>query len=705
MSKITKDFRVAALRNGIVVRPRKDYETPQNIRFAAVIEMANLGFQIAPESLEGMSTSALNQMIADARNVIGADRNMRPVYPGFPQQVESLDTLTLIVEQLLHYWTGGQFFPDYPDVAREGLPLEDMGRADRKVTTAVAGDAARTLISQLVTRGVALSDDERNLVTEAVQLSHLNADDVSLILSSAHNGENMQTLVGAVHRVSKISADDLVTSAVAYVKNVDQMLRVVLTVASTPVPGREVDYKPAVFMLSDKDATAVKMKTLSRPARKAILAVLGAKTQGFRADALMARQTLWRRVMRMVHPFSMREARDGSVRRALDIIHSNIEYRTLNSLVEQGMADGDVKTVVSLLAEHQPGNLLRRLVAILRLVKKQDQASLLAEAVEEVGANSAITTLISSYNGVISANDDHARLTRVTGQTNTMRVNNAPKVQDEHLKKVAQSVLDALSTRLARVNAPEGVVGTRSTQNVPLVRRDLATTDRVMDRGQALTPVGEGDTVRLFSHWINQSGESGYIDVGAVVLGEDFETLSTSTWNSWNDSRDWSTYSGDTLVRPGRDAVEYVDVNMKALKENYPKARWVAMTLQSWSGISFSDVDMIAGTMLRSKPDSGEPFDARTVTTAFRPTTSALQAVPLAVNLKTGEMLWLDSSSGSTERGVSAASDEAVGSVVYDEIARPRLTMGELATLWAQAHSAETSDDDVDRDAVLALLD
>src|SRR5699024_10642558 len=172
------------------------------------------------------------------------------------------------------------------------------------------------------------------------------------------------------------------------------------------------------------------------------------------------RQTLWRRVMRMVHPFSMREARDGSVRRALDIIHSNIEYRTLNSLVEQGMADGDVKTVVSLLAEHQPGNLLRRLVAILRLVKKQDQASLLAEAVEEVGSNSAITTLISSYNGVLSANDEHARLSRVAVQTITMRVSKASKAQDKHLKQVAQAVLDALATRLSGVNAFEGVVGT-----------------------------------------------------------------------------------------------------------------------------------------------------------------------------------------------------------------------------------------------------
>src|SRR5699024_4878631 len=115
--------------------------------------------------------------------------------------------------------------------------------------------------------------------------------------------------------------------------------------------------------------------------------------------------------------------------------------------------------------------------------------------------------------------------------------------------------------------------------------------------------------------------------------------------------------------------------------------------------------DMIAGTMLRSKPDSGEPFDARTVTTAFTPTTSALQSVPLAVDLKTGKMLWLDSSSGSTDECVSAADDTSVGSVVYDEVARPRLKMGELATLWAQAHNVDTSDDVVDRDAVLALLD
>src|SRR5699024_2441776 len=149
----------------------------------------------------------------------------------------------------------------------------------------------------------------------------------------------------------------------------------------------------------------------------------------------------------------------------------------------------------------------------------------------------------------------------------------------------AQAVLDALSTRLSRADAPEGIVGTRSDQNVPLVRRDLATTDRVMDRGQALTPVGKGDTVRLFSHWVNTSEKTGYSVVGVVVLGEYVECLSSSSCNSWGNDCGWSTSSGDTRLCRCEAGVDYIDDTMKAWKTEHPKARWVAMTLQSWSGI------------------------------------------------------------------------------------------------------------------------
>ena len=159
------------------------------------------------------------------------------------------------------------------------------------------------------------------------------------------------------------------------------------------------------------------------------------------------------------------------------------------------------------------------------------------------------------------------------------------------------------------------------------------------------------------------------------------------------------------MVYPGDSAVEFFDINLKAVRRLYPSAKWAVMTVQSWSGIPLSKVDMVAGTMFRSDADKGENFDARTVTSAFSPTTDAYQALPLAVDLGTGEMVWLDTSSGSTATGVSAAADNAIGPVVRDELSRPRMMMGELAQRWAAVHGVETADSPVDRDAVLALLD
>jgi hypothetical protein len=151
--------------------------------------------------------------------------------------------------------------------------------------------------------------------------------------------------------------------------------------------------------------------------------------------------------------------------------------------------------------------------------------------------------------------------------------------------------------------------------------------------------------------------------------------------------------------------VEFFDINLDAVCKQFPSAKLAVMTVQSYSGIPLSKVDMVAGTMLRSNANKGGSFDARTVTSAFAPTTDALQALPLAFDLDTNEMVWLDASSGSVQTGVSAAQDYAIGPVVRDELSRPRLTMGELAALWADAHGVKTVDSAVDRDAVLALLD
>lgn len=433
------------------------------------------------------------------------------------------------------------------------------------------------------------------------------------------------------------------------------------------------------------------------------MARLGELTEGYKADSLVTRQDLWRGVMRAVHPYDLKLTE--AEKRAVDIVHSNIEYRTLNSLVEEAMATGDVKAAVKLMKAHKPGELLRRLVALLRLTTTKAEAEALAKAVRKVGAKSTLTTLISAYNGAISANDDAARVNRVAGLNNAMLDrSNVVKVKEKHLKLVLGSLMEAMTELLKGKAAPTGVVGITSDQAVSLVKRDAATTDRTMARGEELTPAGEGDVVRIFSHWNNNQDYSGYMDVAATVLDEQFQALAGCGWNSWGSSRDWATYSGDKLVYPGDQAAEFVDVDLPALRKALPNAAWVAMSINSYSGWAMNKVDIIAGAMLRSDADKGATFDARSVVSAFKPTTESTQSVPLAVNVKTGQLFWLDSSNGSTGSCESAATDGTIGAIVYDELVRPRLTYGELALLWAMAHGADTVDGEVDREVLNGLM-
>lgn len=719
MSKITNEFRQSALRRGFLVAPSKGTSS-KAFAYAGSLELANLGFIVNPAELETVSNAAVTDAIKQARIIMGADRDMTPIYPGFPQQVQALSTTTLLVEQILHYWTGGAFLPDYPTIAREGLPIEDMLRNARELKVVSAAVAARELSLELVSNPVALSVDDKALMEAALTHQHPSLGDVVSAVLSARNGENIQSYVSAVAKTGGLSKTELALAVIPAVSNSDVLLRVLLALFTAPVGApqkkllpsylvdievskREANYKLAVETLADRHSRAVTMLNVPRSVRRAVVEKLGRITPGYKADLLMARNMLWRKVMTAVHPYDFKLTAEQ--KRAVDIIHANIEYKTLNSHIEAAKADRDVRTAVELMAEYQPGSLLRQVVSLLRLVNKEKDAKFLAKAVKKVGSKANLTTLISAYNGVISANDESARVTRVAGLNNTM-VNRGDvvKVEEDYVILLAKAVKKAIRENLAAKDAPKAPVAIQSSQAVPLVRRDAATADRAMDRGAEFAVAGEGDTLRVFSHWNNNQRDYGYMDIGLVILDEKFEKLAVLTWDTWANHRDLGTYSGDKNVAPGDSASEYFDLDLKRVKSRFPKAIYAAMTIQSYSGWATSKVDIIAGAMLRSKPESGEVFDPRSIATAFKPTTDSTQSVPLAVNLRSGQLVWVDSSNGSTASHMSSSGDTTVGSIVYDELERPRLTLGELAKLWAKAHGVVTVDAPVDRDALMKLL-
>lgn len=721
MAQLAASLRQSALRRGLLIGPDAvpaELPTSQQQAFAALVEFANLGFIASADELRTLPLDAIVSSLAEARKIVGADRDMTPIYPGFPEQVEALPTLTLLVEQILHYWSAGTLLPDYPAVVREGLPVADMLRNARSLKVAPLTEVAASTIAELVGSSVAISEDDRTFLWDAVDLrfsgenfrrdSDAALKELQDLARSARNAENLQVLVRGLAVIAEtgdsLTQAQLVEAVVPQVRTLDSLLRTVLAIYGEPAaPQWAKNYEKAVGNLSNSNARAVRFRNIPRSARRLILQRLGELSSGFYADGLVGRRNLWRGVIRAAHAFDLKLS-EASLR-AANIIASNIEHRTVNSLVEEALENRNTGEAAALLKEHKPGELIRRLVAILRLTEKQSDADSLAEAVVEVGSKTALTTLISAYNGVLSANDEHARVTRVAGLNNTMQDRSEVAKIDAHFQAAILGALDeAMVEALKRKDAPRGPVAVSSELAVPLLRRDAATADRTLDRGQELQLVGEGDTLRIFSHWQNNQSAGGYMDIGAIVLDGEFSTLAVSTWDSWSGERDWSTYSGDKFVYPGDSAAEYFDIKLAALKSRFPTAKWVAMSIQSWSGFPMANVDLIAGAMLRSEAQSGEVFDARSISTAFKPTTTSLQAVPLAVNLETGAMVWVDSSSGSMAQGQSSTGDESIGAIVYDEIARPRLTLGDLAQLWARAHGAETVDQPVDRDQLLGLL-
>lgn len=438
MGTITADYRRAALRHGVVIRSRANDATSSHA-FAAMIEMANYGYRVNPEDLQGMSTAALRAMLDDARAIKGADRDMTPIYPGFPKQVQDLDTLTLIVEQILHYWSGGTFLPDYPHVVREGLPLEDIVSDTDPVQVLPAGAAARHFITELTRRGVAISEAERALLRGSVAVTRPDADTVREVLRGARNDENVQVLISALLSEGVFGENDVIVQFAGSVRTVDSLLRLVLSAIGTPYDKHAAAAELAVDHLSDRSAYAIRIASMSRPARRAVMEALGRLSAGFYADNLVLKQRLWRKVMRSVHPYSQIELSDAA-RRAADVIHSNGEYRTLDSLVEKALADGDTSTVIELLSENRPHALLERLVEILRSARTLASAKKLAAAVEYATLNSSVTTLVRAYNGVAGANFDGVKLVRVAGRNNRMISTDHKDIPQRHIETVLVAI-------------------------------------------------------------------------------------------------------------------------------------------------------------------------------------------------------------------------------------------------------------------------
>lgn len=716
----TASLTEAALRKGIAARLHTSDEPIEHGGDVVAVELLNLGYLTNPAELQGLSEPDMQAILTAARKITGTDRTYRPVYPGFPQQVRDLSTLQLYIDQIVYYLSvafdpSGKELDRFATVdrslkVRPDLPLADLLVASKPLHVKDRSDLLAVAV-ELVRRPVALSPDDREFVTAVLADKStitdrpvpVDEEQMTNLLTDVRNRENWQTVVEALASAPSTLHESVAGAALQTAEGPDDLLRAVLSLYTEPIrDDLAAEHARAVRALADTAHRAVRVRSVPKPIRQLLVRRLGELTDGYRADTLATRRNLWRRVMRYVHPFEF--VSSDAQQRALDIIHSNIEYRTFASLVESAFEDGQLEPAVDLLVQ-RPGQLVARIVHLATL---GGDLGYLRDAVAQHGSRARATQLVAAYNGLAAVAAGRATVQRVTGRANFVR-------EQRGVVSAADAVLLQLAVRAAlaarfrmlgsELTEPGFVVGTVDTSAVSTINRDASSTDRSIERGERFVIGGDQGVLRLFVHWHNGRGRVD-LDLGALLLDKDFRQVTTVDYRSYDGNRGFATFSGDLTDAPPPDgAAEFIDVDMAAAVRMFPQARYVAMTVNSFTGQRMSQVDNLAGAMLRSDGDAGQHFDPRTVSTAFRSSCEATLVAPMVVDLVSREAIWVDTSNGSQDAGHSISLGGTIADAIAAEIGVDRLTYGDMATIVAEAFGLQQDTGGaVDRDLIRSLL-
>ena len=107
----------------ILAEGNRDYVTTKTEKAMVVSIAKNIeayGFTFSPEVLNILLTFTRDEievfykeLIPKLKKLVGADKEYYPMYPNFPQQVMEASDIELFVNAILHYFTFGQWMPEY----------------------------------------------------------------------------------------------------------------------------------------------------------------------------------------------------------------------------------------------------------------------------------------------------------------------------------------------------------------------------------------------------------------------------------------------------------------------------------------------------------------------------------------------------------------------------------------------------------------
>lgn len=549
-----------------------------------------------------------------------------PIWPNFPDDAMKADLVDLYVVNFLNYLTCGEWQPDFD-------PTKFCPALDRSHLPAV--------------KQIPACDEEeiyRYSVQSITGHSPLSPDEASCVFD---------TLMHDIDFTSELM-DRMKPKHIPCKENLALYVSRIISRPEWREQACFRDFKSSTDVLrlaaamSDQDVSlskAPKFRNFKRGERRQLLELLEHtdKNEGF---ALHPEE--FKRLGERLHPgdYSYIFKEDYEI---FTKIRNGVKIETYNSKLQELMK----KPVnVDLLSAHlmmRPGMFARNLDFALRNCSNEQQMENVLFRFISVCKSIEPRVLVQLINHFRNRNNPvHLATGKANGAVSKALERDIEPLSEDICKRVARDIFNQLWQVLrAEDTEPKSVyIDTDCHCNTlifPDNPRQITSAMRAAACGSR-TNLPDGNVLRAFLYWKGNDGPDLWngidLDLSVVFYGE--EKAKFIYYANPKDETLGAIHSGDRRCSGKNGAVEYVDFDIKKCFQN--GFRYAALTVKSYSGEKFSEMEnAFCGVMVRDGK-TGEQFEPATVKDRFALTTDSDQLVMVVIDLMTREVITVDKS-------------------------------------------------------------
>jgi len=544
-----------------------------------------------------------NKVLPVVAKLKGADVAYTPMYPNFPKQVMDMSHFELFINAITHYWTFGEWKPDYDKLPREfNFEFSEFIKIGR-----LSQDDFKGIFGQLAASSDSISEDSKQVIEWFMD----NHKDLP-VPDSIPFKENLCYIAGAL-----LARDYDITG---YVKTATDVLRI-------------------VTYLSDGDislAENTKFKSLPRRQRRLFVNMLN---EVARAEDINRHRAKWSKLFHNLH---VNEYANDDLKAIVKKVRENVKIDTFNGLVQAAIDSGKIDWAVDLLKK-RPGEFTRKVDHLLRIDsgKKRHVISNYLDVVDEVPTRTLLQLLGHlSTRGV--AKDKRIVFPKGSTQRATVLRTEIPKLSTQSINRLTLGIENSLMNRFEALDGLGNVWIDPALMQCPLPTQQRSASNGTFSvaRGTRLPFGDDKGTLRFFIYWVGQD-----IDLSATLHDENFRMIEHISYTNLKSDNYQSCHSGD-IVNGARGVSEFIDITVDpAVKYG---ARYVAMNVLVYSGPTFAEhKKCYAGWMTREKPKSKEIYDPKHVVQKIDLTSESRNCIPVVFDLVERKAIWADLTTGS----------------------------------------------------------